>query len=140
MRFVPGSIYNFYHLTLVINSKKPYDRDLIKIYFIKCSRYEYFDTKYLKCSNNFAADCKSKLVKTCSTGRLSANGSPMVHRLSFRFAFCLIFPPPFVKRGCYLYFFLAAFPQKVIICVIGYIRYTYMLNTASILFPANNTQ
>ena len=48
---------NFNHSMLVINNIKPKDLDLTNIYFIKLHYAWVFDTNYLTCSNNFAADC-----------------------------------------------------------------------------------
>ena len=48
---------NFVIIMLLINSIKLKDYNLRDIYFIKLIRYEFSDTNYFKCSNNFAADC-----------------------------------------------------------------------------------
>ena len=42
---------------LVLISIKPKDHNLTNVYFIKLQKLEFFDTNYLKCSKNFAADC-----------------------------------------------------------------------------------
>ena len=42
---------------LAIKSKKLKDHDMTNIYSIKHIRYEFFDPNYVKCLNNFAADC-----------------------------------------------------------------------------------
>ena len=57
MRFFLGLVANFYHLMLVINSIKRKDYVWQKFILKKGIRYEFFDTNYLKCSNNFAAYC-----------------------------------------------------------------------------------
>ena len=66
LRFFSGLIDIFYYLMLIENSMKLKDHDLTNIYDLyltniyalkKCLRYEFFDTDYLKSSNNFTADC-----------------------------------------------------------------------------------
>ena len=72
MRFFSDLIANFYHLMLVINSIKIKDLDLTKFISLNCIRYEFFDTNYLKCSNNFAADCRCEDIG-CPRKRTSEN-------------------------------------------------------------------
>ena len=50
---------------LVINSIKPKDHDLTNKYSFHetAFRYEFLDTNYLKCSNNFVADSISEIVR-----------------------------------------------------------------------------
>ena len=69
MRFISGLVANFYYLMLVMNGIKPKDYDLTNIYFIKYHWYELFDTTYLKCSNNFAADCITVKTKQVVGGK-----------------------------------------------------------------------
>ena len=61
MRLFSGLISNFYHRMLVINSVKPEVHGLTNIYCIKLHWVWFFDRNYLKCSNNFTADCNLKL-------------------------------------------------------------------------------
>ena len=53
--------WRFYHVMLVVNILKFKDLGLTNIYLIRlviiCIRFECFYTNYVKCSNNFAADC-----------------------------------------------------------------------------------
>ena len=52
-------IANFYYLMLVKNSIKPKDNDWQIFISKNCIRYEFYDTNYFECSDNFAIDCTS---------------------------------------------------------------------------------
>ena len=81
LQFFSDLIANFYHLMLVTNSIKTKDHNLRNIYFRLYFQIfietalgmSFFDTNYLKCSNNFTADCNLSEVYVPNDCMLSSN-------------------------------------------------------------------